>query len=79
MLLLIATLTTLMHWLLGIAAAARGLAAQFQANTERRRAVLSLVFLGQQLFSHPNERLDELALNQAFQRLRYLVRDAVPA
>ncbi len=45
-LLLIAALAQLVLWLLGTAARQRGLARQYQANTERRRVVLSAVFLG---------------------------------
>jgi hypothetical protein len=78
-LLLIAALTTLMHWLLGIAANTRGLASRFQANTERRRRVLSLVFLGQQVFLRPDEHINESVLKQCFLSLSYLIREAAVA
>lgn len=53
-LLLIAALTTFLHWLFGLVAQGQGLARHFQANTVRSRAVLSIVFLGQL----PNGLLD---------------------
>jgi hypothetical protein len=48
-LLLIGTLATAIHWLVGLAAGARHYARHFQANTLKKRAVLSVCFLGQQL------------------------------
>ena len=49
-LLLLAALATLVLWLLGLAASERQWGRHFQANTERRRNVLSAVFLGQELW-----------------------------
>ena len=48
-LLLIGTLATVIHWLVGLAAKARHCTRHFQANTLKKRAVLSVYFLGQQL------------------------------
>lgn len=48
-LLLIGALATLVHWISGLFALETGQARTFQANTERRRRVLSIVFLGQQI------------------------------
>jgi hypothetical protein len=48
-LLLIGTLATVIHWLVGLAANARHCAPHFQANTLKKRAVLSVCFLGQQV------------------------------
>jgi hypothetical protein len=48
-LLLIGSLATLVHWISGLFAVETGQARNFQANTERHRRVLSIVFLGQQL------------------------------
>ena len=48
-LLLIGSLATLVHWISGLFVVETGQARTFQANTERRRPVLSVVFLGQQL------------------------------
>lgn len=49
-LLLIGTLGVLMCCLLGLAAQARSRARRFPANTERKRTVLSVMFLGRQVF-----------------------------
>lgn len=56
-LLLIATLATLTLWLIGLAAQRRGLQYQFQANTVRHRAVLSVFYLGAQLVHRGTEWL----------------------
>jgi hypothetical protein len=48
-LLLINTLATLVYWLAGLVARARGWQKHFQANTERREPVLSVFFLGKEL------------------------------
>jgi len=48
-LLLIGTLATAIHWLVGLAASARHYARHFQVNTLKKRAVLSVCFLGQQV------------------------------
>ena len=48
-LLLIGALATLVHWISGLFAIETGQSRTFQANTERRRRVLSIVFLGQQI------------------------------
>jgi hypothetical protein len=45
-LLLLAALGTLACWLAGLAVEARNWGRHFQANTVRRRAVLSTVFVG---------------------------------
>ena len=66
-LLLISTLAMLALWLVGLHARQTGLARHFQANTERRRPVLSTVFLGQQLLL----RQDTLPV---LQHLRHLLR-----
>jgi hypothetical protein len=56
-LLLIAMLATLVLWLIGLAAQRQGLQYQFQANTTRHRAVLSLFYLGAQLVQHGTDWL----------------------
>ena len=72
-LLLVAALATLILWLLGLAATDRQWIRHFQANTERRRPVLSTVFLGQELWRNHrlNVRLAELF--DALKRLKLLV------
>ncbi len=48
-LLLLAAIGTLCAWLMGLVGAARGLVRSLQANTERRRRVLSVFFVGNRL------------------------------
>jgi hypothetical protein len=72
-LLLLALLAGFVHWLLGLAAQARGWTRHFQANTEVKRATLSIPFLGQQLWR--TDRLTPSASNllQALRALMHLV------
>jgi hypothetical protein len=72
-LLLIATLGTLGCWLYGLAAEARQWGRHFQANTVRRRIVLSTVFLGRQLLTSVRFRPLRSELRQAFRQLPTLV------
>lgn len=69
-LLLIATLATLLLWLIGLAAKAYGWMRHFQANTERRRAVLSIVFLGREVLRHHGPPLPNTALRSSLRWLR---------
>lgn len=55
-LLLVAALASFALWLIGLAARAKGWMAQFQANTERREAVLSVVFLAREALRQPHFR-----------------------
>ncbi len=48
-LVLVGTLAMLVYWLAGLVARARGLTRHFQANTETREPVLSVLFLGREL------------------------------
>ena len=68
-LLLAAALASFILWLLGLAAADRQWARQFQANTERRRNVLSAVFLGRELWR--NHRF-KVTLTELFDTLKHL-------
>ena len=68
-LLLIAVLAHFVLWLVGLAAHARGWSRHFQANTERSRPVLSLPFLGQELWRTPNFELSLHDLSRALQTL----------
>ena len=72
-LLLIAALTTLILWLLGLAASDRQWSRHFQANTERRRKVLSTVFLGQELWRNHRFKVTLAELFDALKRLKLLV------
>jgi hypothetical protein len=72
-LLLLAALGALACWLAGLAAAARQWARHFQANTVRRRAVLSTVFVGRQLLTSLRFRLRCADLRHALTQLPALV------
>ncbi len=67
-LLLIAALASLVLWLMGLAGKARRWTRHFQANTERNRDVLSIVFLGQQLWRCPHLTVTRSELTDAFER-----------
>jgi hypothetical protein len=69
MLLLIALLANFILWLLGLATKARRWERHFQANTERRRSVLSTVFLGRGLLR--NHRL-KLTLGELAYSIQWL-------
>lgn len=73
MLLLIAALATFILWLLGLATKARQWERHFQANTERRRSVLSTVFLGRELLRNHRLKINPGELNHSIQWLPSLV------
>ena len=72
-LLLAAALASFILWLLGLAATERQWTRHFQANTERRRPVLSTVFLGQELWRNHRFSLPLAELFAALKRLKLLV------
>jgi hypothetical protein len=69
-LLLIAALATLLSWLVGLAARSRGLDRQLQANSERRRTVLSAFFVGRELLRRQTDTLPDSAVARALATLR---------
>jgi len=73
-LLLLAHLANFVLWLAGIAARARGWPRHFQANTEKRRDVLSIPFLGNAVGNNPKFRLKPTDLGSALPKLFGLVR-----
>ncbi len=75
-LLLIVTLAMLMTWLVGLAAKEMHLDRRLQANTERKRAVLSIHFIGRQVIKATAELLNPTALKCALRMLLELVRDS---
>ena len=77
--LLIAALATLALWIVGLVGRGLDWARRFQANTERRRPVLSVVFLGRQLILRPQCPLPDYALREAMRELRWLISRALPA
>lgn len=77
-LLLLGALATLVVWLVGLAAHALQLNRNLQANTERRRDVLSTFFIGRELL----RRLDDLprpVIDLALLTLRHHLSSARPA
>jgi hypothetical protein len=79
-LLLIAALGTLVCWLQGQSAEARHWGRHFQVNTVRRRAVLSTVYLGQQvLLASTRFRVPLRELWRTFRQLPTLVRNCASA
>lgn len=72
-LLLLAALGALACWLAGLAAEAHQWARHFQANTIRRRAVLSTVFVGRQLLASRRFHLRPTDLRHALSELPGLV------
>jgi len=78
MLLLLGALAALVVWLVGLAARALQLNRHLQANTERRRDVLSTFFIGRELL----RRLDDLpkpVIDLALLTLRHHMSSAMPA
>ncbi len=72
-LLLISTLATLVYWLAGLVAKAKGWMRHFQANTERREPVLSVFFLGLQAWRSHRLRPTRAELIEAARTLTTLV------
>lgn len=72
-LLLVSALASLVLWLMGLAGSTRQWTRHFQANTERRRNVLSTVFLGQQLWRNPHLTITRSELSDAFRQLADLL------
>lgn len=72
-LLLISTLATLVYWLAGLVAKAKGWMRHFQANTERREPVLSVFFLGLQSWRSHRLRPTRAELIEAARMLPTLV------
>ena len=68
--LLLGALATLLSWLVGLAARSLGLHRHLQANTERRRPVLSVFFVGRELLRRPTDDLPWSAIRRAITTLR---------
>ena len=76
-LLLIATLAASVQWVMGLVAKAKRWERHFQANTERKRRVLSTVFIGNELMRSPRFKPKRIEIVNALRCLRGLVeRDA---
>jgi hypothetical protein len=74
-LLLIGTLAMLVSWIIGLAGKMRGLMKYFQANTEKRRNVLSLVNFGLQLFTWKHFKLTIKELRDTVKILPILIEE----
>lgn len=72
-LLLLAALAMLALWLIGLAGIQRGLDRNLQANTERRRRVLSVLFIGKRLF-YQRIRLRRGELVEALAQMSRVIR-----
>lgn len=68
--LLLGALATLVSWLVGLAARSLNLHRHLQANTERRRPVLSIFFIGRELLRRPGDDLPPSAIHRALLTLR---------
>ena len=68
--LLLGALATLLSWLVGLAARSLNLHRRLQANTERRRPVLSVFFVGRELLRRQTDDLPSSALRRAVTTLR---------
>ena len=71
--LLIAALATFILCLLGLAASWRQWVRHFQSNFERRRTILSTMFLGQELWRNHRFKVTLAELFDALKRLELLV------
>lgn len=78
-LLLLAALATLVAWLVGLAARSLQLHRHLQANTERRREVLSTFFIGRELLRRPAHDLRPPLIVRALTMLRRQILEAIPA
>ena len=73
-LLLIATLAASVQWLMGLAAKAKRRQRYFQANTERKRRVLSAVFIGNELMRSPRFKPKRIEIIGTFKCLCRLIK-----
>ena len=72
-LLLLTTLATLSTWLVGLAAKSADLVKHFQANTEKRRTVLSLFFVGRRILKSACHWLSPQAIHDAMTALPQII------
>ena len=68
-LLLIATLAACVQWVMGLAAKAKRWERHFRANTERKRRVLSTVFIGNELMRSSRYKPKRIEIIDAFKCL----------
>jgi hypothetical protein len=75
LLMLIGMLATLVLWLLGTVVMMSGEARHYQANTVKKRRVLSVLFLGLRVSNDKRISLCDSQLNDAYDRLTYQMRE----
>jgi hypothetical protein len=78
-LVLLTALASLVLWMLGLAGRCLDLARHFQANTERKRLVLSTPFVGRQLLLRQQATFPDDFLDIMLLQLRHLIAQHVPA
>ena len=78
-LLLVGTLATFVVWLAGIAVRAANQHWCLQANTERRRPVLSIFFIGRQFLVRSQDGIPIRDIALALVALRTLILEAIPS
>jgi hypothetical protein len=78
-LVLLTAMAALVLWLIGLAARSLNLARHFQANTERKRLVLSTPFVGRQLLLRQQATFHDPFIDVMLTKLRLLVAQQVPA
>lgn len=78
-LLLIAALATLLLWLIGMYGRTLDWARRLQANTEVRKPVLSIVFMGQQLLRRPDIQPSKADFLAALSAIRAMIYQASPS
>jgi hypothetical protein len=76
MLLLIAMLTLLVAWLLGMSVELSGEHRRYQANSERKRRVLSTTYIGRRAVHDSRLQIDHYQLIAAAKHLAMLVQNA---
>jgi hypothetical protein len=72
MLLLIAALAMMVLWLIGMVARQRNLSRHYQANTERRRGVLSVIFLAMRVIDRGGQTFTMAQLASAWRCIQDL-------
>jgi len=76
--LLIGALAMLLQWLFGLHGRRHGLSRRYQANTEQRRPVLSVVFVGAQILQRLESIPTDFELSKEILALQQLMSEASP-
>ena len=75
LLLLIAMLAMIVAWLIGLCVQAAGLQQRYQANTTRKRRVLSIVYIGRRAWRDTSQRYTKTQLKQSLESITLFVED----